>query len=137
MLLKVKAIGSASANRDMSAVPEIISLLDSPFEEVRVKSVMALGAIGSQEAVPALIKRLDDGSLEVRREAVTALGKLKNPEAIPPLIRHLVDEEIELALIWATGNIGDKSAIPVLNELMASDDPYIRYNASRALSKIK
>ncbi|MDP8248862.1 MAG: HEAT repeat domain-containing protein [Candidatus Tritonobacter lacicola] len=136
-LLQMKAIDFAAEERESAAMPGLIVLLDSPIEEVRLKSVFALGRIGSQEAVPALIERLDDESLDIRREAVTSLGKLKNPAAIHSLVLLLDSEELELAVIWAIGNIGDSRSIPILNDLLAGEDPYVRYNASRALAKIR
>ena len=136
-LLQMRAIDFAAEERESAAVPGLIDLLDSPIEEVRLKSVFALGRIGSQEAVPALIERLDDEKLEIRREAVTSLGKLKNPEAIHPLVLLLDSEELELSVIWAIGNIGDRRAIPILNDLLASEDTYVRYNASVALAKLQ
>ena len=137
VLLQLKAIDEIAIDREGWAVPTLIELLDSPFEQVRLKSVFALGEIRSQEAVPALIGLLDDEGLAVRREVVTALGKLRNPEALPSLIHLLVDEDLELAVIWAMGNIGDKSVVPILNVLLASDNPYVRYNAARALAKLE
>ena len=137
VLLQIRAIEYAASSRAKSAVPDIVELLGSPFEDVRLASILALRDLGGGDAVPALVERLDDESLEVRRAAVTALGQMGMPEAVPYLTRFLVDDDLELAVIWALGNIGDSSSIPVLNRLQSSEDPYVRYNASKALARME
>jgi HEAT repeat protein len=56
---------------------------------------------------------------------------------VPALVQLLEKETNKYPIIWALGEIGDKSAVPALNRLLASGDKYMRYNANKALSKIR
>jgi HEAT repeat protein len=45
----------------------------------------------------------------------------------------LKDKEIGLVVPWALGEIGDKSAIPALTEMLSDNDLSMRAQATRAL----
>ncbi len=67
-----------------AAVDDVVRLLESPKELVRMRAAQALGRIGSAEAVPKLIGALDDPLWTVRRQAADALVAIGQP-AVPAL----------------------------------------------------
>lgn len=75
----------------------------------------------------------------VQRNTAWAMGLTRNRSAVVPLITHLEDADSELKreIILALKMIGDKQAVPALKEiLLKNKDPYIRYDAARALGSI-
>ena len=123
--------------KERNVVPLIIELLKPDnAKEVRLKAVEALGKIDDSRAVEPLIGVLADSDKDIRKAVVEALGKVKDPEAVDPLISVLNDEDVQLAAIWALGNIGDKRAVPVLTGLLSSPDKYVRYNVVQSLKRI-
>ncbi|HQN19583.1 MAG TPA: HEAT repeat domain-containing protein [Syntrophobacteraceae bacterium] len=122
----------------ISILIESLAGRDNP-EEIDVYMLRALGELGKHNRVPyqALADRLTDERPLVRYRAAEALGKIKSKEAVPALIQSLDDAENKYTVIWALGEIRDKGAVEPLNRLWASSDRYERYNAGRALSKIR
>jgi hypothetical protein len=108
-------------------------------EEIDIYMLRALGELGKHNRVPpqALMDRLTDEKPLIRYRAAETLGKIKSKEAVPALIQSLNDADNKYTVIWALGEIRDKSALEPLNGLWASTDRYERYNAGRALSKIR
>ena len=108
-------------------------------ENIELSILKAMGELGKRTEIPVspLIKRLKDGNPHIRLQAVESLGKIKNKRSVPALIQLLKSETNKYPIIWALGEIGDKSAVPALNRLLASGDKYVRYNANKALSKIR
>jgi len=108
-------------------------------EDIQLSILKAMGELGKRTEVPVspLIEGLKDGNPQIRLQAVESLGKIKNERSVPALIQLLKSETDKYPVIWALGEIGDKSAVPALNRLLASRDKYVRYNANKALSKIR
>jgi HEAT repeat protein len=99
----------------------------------------AMGELGQWTEVPvsSLIKKLKGGDPRIRLLALESLRKIKDEKAVPALTQLLETETIKYRIIWALGENGDKRAVPVLNQLLASQDTYARYNANKALKKIR
>jgi HEAT repeat protein/glycerophosphoryl diester phosphodiesterase len=116
------------------SVPLLIKLLD--YE----KSLKRFNPIGN---IIATFKKEKNNSLPpviVRSNATWALGLIGNKDAVEPLIMQLKtgDSELKREIILALKRIADKQAVPVLNEILLNDkDPYVRYDAARALGDIK
>jgi HEAT repeat protein/glycerophosphoryl diester phosphodiesterase len=75
----------------------------------------------------------------VQQNIVWALGLIKNNSAVGPLIKRLETEDSDLKreIILALKMIGDKQAVPALNEILLNDEnPFTRYDAARALGTI-
>ena len=108
-------------------------------EDIQLSILRALGDLGDRVTVPVavLVERLDDKNPEIRLQAVESLGKIGNKEAVPALVDVLETEPNKYHIIWALGEIGDRNAVPALNKLLASDDKYLKYNANKALGKIR
>ena len=94
--------------------------------------------------IPFLFKKNDmkENLLQaalVQKNIVWALGLIKNRSAVEPLIKRLetADSELKREIILALKMIGDKQAVPVLNEILLKDENhYVRLDAARALGGI-
>jgi HEAT repeats/PBS lyase HEAT-like repeat len=71
-----------------------------------------------------------------RYYAVILLGHLKDPRAVPILVPLLRDSEVNYAVPWALGEIGDPRADGPLIGVLGDDDPSIRVFAIQALEKL-
>jgi HEAT repeat protein len=108
-------------------------------ESIQVSILKALGKLGRRMEVPVspIIEKLEHESPRIRLQAVETLGKLKDKQAVPALLELLDSETNKYPIIWSLGEIGDQSAVPALNRLLSDEDQYVRYNADKALSKIR
>lgn len=125
---------------DSAVITALVESLGDSSERVRLHAIDSLVALHAAEAVPALIETMNqDASDEVRREAIDALGRIGDPQAGPALIALLEEnrERPPLNAIWAVGEIGDMDALPVLSALRESSDPFVVYNANKALRRLR
>jgi HEAT repeat protein/glycerophosphoryl diester phosphodiesterase len=79
-------------------------------------------------------------SITVRRNAAWALGLIGDRGAVDSLVMQLKTGDLELKreIILALKRIADEQTVTVLNEILLNDkDPYVRYDAARALGEIK
>lgn len=106
--------------------------------EMQLYMLAALPALDghAEVATPIVLSKLKSDDLEIQDGAIRALAKMKHREAAAALVSLLEKKEKQYPVIWALGEIGDPGSIEVLNRLLASDDPYVRYNAHQALAKI-
>jgi HEAT repeat protein len=77
--------------------------------------------IDDPDAFQALIKIVQNKGSSMRTWAVVALESLKDPKAVFPLSKILSEKQDALlddTIIYALGEIGDRRAIPVLNEMI-------------------
>lgn len=93
-----------------------------------------------QLALAALRTSLADFFL--RESAASALGNLKDKRAVDPLLTMLKDIKgsdtlLPANIIWALGEIGDRTAEPAVESLLADRNPYTRTHAIWALAKLK
>lgn len=127
--------------------PELLTIAKDTAQdkELRIHAIKAVGDLGGNDDAGALLAVLDSESdNDTRKAIVEVLGILKSRDAGPVLQKMLLsesgtdalDENLRLTTIWALGNIGDKSAVPVLSGLRNVQDEYVSYNACQALKQI-
>lgn len=144
---------------DARAVVPLIGKVQDSAADVRKVVAHALGDLGDLRAASALMLALQDASQDVRLESVSALGKLRSDEAtlaISPLIEAtdtpdtLIvgitpgsaipgrspndaagSSEVRVAALRALGRIGSESAIKVLANTLAKDDPAVQRSPVR------
>jgi HEAT repeat protein len=75
-------------------------------------------------------------SVQDRYYAAHLFGDLKDARAVPILIPLLVDKEVAYIVPWSLGQIGDKSAIPPLIEMLDDKNPDMRVLAIYALQQL-
>jgi hypothetical protein len=127
-----------------SAVPSLIKLLKSPYEDVRGTAADGLGDIGpeAKAAVPFLIPFLNNSDYFVRWDATVNLGRIHSlPDlVVPELIKNLIPSNgLRSAITIKTlGEFGKnaKAAVPSLMPFLNDKDQYVRYRTTNALKQI-
>jgi HEAT repeat protein len=150
-----EAAYALGVTRSRTAVPLLIERLTiDKKDEVRSAAAVALGEISDPSAVVALSsvfypgttiaknkKQRQEKNLFVVRSAIQAVGKMKSQTVVPTLIVMLQDEksedDVRREAALALGQIGDRAAIPALESVLMSKDPYLSQAAFEALRKIK
>ena len=148
--VRVQSAISLGWMQAVDAVPALIAKAhqndDLPLKR---RAIQALGQIGDGRAVPEVMAAVDSQDRYSSENAILALGWLKAAEAVPRLIEIATDESKPLtggeAMNWdkrlgrkpwvmpvmnrrgsaitALGYIGDKSAIPALEEIVKRNKP--------------
>ena len=129
----IQALGWMQARK---AVPELIELARETTD-VRAKrrAIQALGQIGDSKATDLLVDALKDPDHAVRQNAILSLGWVGDRKALEPLAQILKCAAVELGTgapvfppeggwtredlvctVRALGHLGDRAALPVLNE---------------------
>src|SRR5882672_1103864 len=114
-------------------VPNALSTLDtavagdSPDDFLRNAALRAMGPLGDDKAVPTLEEWVAVGKpINTRQAAISSLGRLKkSDQQITEQIAGFLSEPrfpIRFSAIFALGERGDASAIPVLESLLKSND---------------
>jgi HEAT repeat protein len=105
--------------QDTNAVEPLIKTLSDEDVSVRQRAALALGKIKAQSAVMPLIEKLSDEDYRVRSSAVSALVSIGDKMAVEPLLKELNGKHDQLykdEIVWALGELGDKKALPILEE---------------------
>ncbi|WP_145262475.1 HEAT repeat domain-containing protein [Calycomorphotria hydatis] len=124
----------------MPTVSELIGQLESGSKQERIQAASALGSLGSfaAEAVPALSTAVSSDDLELSHEAALALGNIgaKASSALPELSEQLKSDSpiLQYGAIVAMGKIGDASVAGELEQLLNSDNAFLRVAAAQALA---
>ena len=136
-------------NFDSPEVREaLIYALDDESLKVQFNAVKSLVHLEEAGAVPKLIEMLENApkipqseiEAKLYREVIDALGQLKQAEAVPALIAYIeANQEPKPALnaIWALGFLEDNASLELLTELVEHRDPYVAWNARKALSNLR
>lgn len=136
-VVKKQAVLYMGQHRCAKAVPALLELLNAEQpRDLRLVVVEALGAIGNPPATERLIQLLSERDPEVRTAAIITLARMRSRNAVSPLAELARGGEPRLPAIWALGQIGDSSAVPVLKDLLKNPDKDVRYNAMQSLKKL-
>ncbi len=137
----VEAVARIAKLDAKAAVPELVSFLAVPDEELRLHAAMALGGIG-EPAVPALLNALDDPDKTVRFYTVWALA-FAGPaakSAVPAVIKAMSDkdEDVRYKAAFTLGRVGTDAdeAVAALIGVLNGPDPTVRQVASASLVKL-
>jgi len=117
--------------RGASAAKQIIEALSRASDDVvRWKLTKALGQTADFAATATLVSLLDDPSVNVRDVAAQGLGSIHDGSAVPAMLKHLEKAAPEYTyarnLVESLGLIGANAALPMLQKLAASTDPFWR-----------
>lgn len=116
-----------------------IKKLESSRRNERLQAALFLGSIGERKAVKPLCQALlKESDWLVRIGIILALGKLKDKWAIENLLLILREDSlyVRLAALWALGEIKDKRCVSYISSLLDSEEPQIRKEAEKILTKI-
>ncbi|HCJ66789.1 MAG TPA: hypothetical protein DHV62_05540 [Elusimicrobia bacterium] len=114
-------------------------MLKDSNPQIRLAAVSTLGSIGGNQAVEIFINGLKDKDLEFRLTVINILGVMRNPTAVPGLLKILDEDtrlEVRNTTIKALGEIGDRKALPALNQLVSRGGKEIQPVAREAIIKI-
>ena len=133
-----EGVVKVARNIDDPAVTQaLIDALDDPSVTVRSGAAESLGLQDAVSSVQDLLGLLDDSEALVQRAAIDALGQIAHPDATLPLIAYVEAQETPpLNALWALGEIGDRRSMDLLDRLRSHEDPYVSFNADRALQKL-
>lgn len=130
-------VEAAKTVDDPAVVEALHAVLQDESPRIRTEAARSLGELASPDSVEPLLPLLDDDSEDVRAATVTALARIGDPAAVEPLIQAARSGgAVRLDVLWALGVLGDGRAMPLLSELQEHPDPYVAFNAHRALSEI-
>lgn len=143
--------------RSRVGVASLIERLTDKKDSVRGAAAVALGEIADVAGVIPLAALLAPTSTAaqtkksksskgernpfVLRAAARSLGQIADRAALPVLFALLQDEnaedDVRREAAWALGNIGDASALSILQTATTARDPYLADIASQAVKKIR
>jgi HEAT repeat protein len=152
-LVRREAVYALGKVRDPSSVKQLIGILQKDkILEVRNAAAIALGEIGDAGALDALTQILQqkpsDNEEFLYRSAARSIGQIaQNNKSLPAfrsavsvLIQILQDRktqpDVKREAAFALGEIGDKSAIPILEANAGSEDYYLAAICKEALRKL-
>lgn len=125
---------------DTKAIPALLSIAQTPHEELRITVFEALAKLRASEAVPAARKALSDTNQRVRRWAGVLLKEVGAREALPDLRQALSDPDpgVRLQAAQAIEKMQDQESKEQLkNALDKETVPEVREAIDRALSSLK
>lgn len=133
------AIGHFSSHDGTSA---LVATLKDKDAEVRGAAAVALGRYADAQAVAGLTAALTDKYDFVRARAAHALGVNGRAaaQAVPQLVTLLTsdkDNEVRRQAATSLGLIGERSALPALNQAQHDPDPYLSLAALDAIRRIE
>jgi len=122
------------------SLPVLVQATEHANHHIRKFAADLLGEIRpSPQTGPALLPLLHDASPNVRMSAAQALGRVRPPSAVEALIRCCHEEQelwVRMSVIEALGLLGDSTALPTLQGLLASEDMTILCAAVEAMRRI-
>jgi HEAT repeat protein len=124
---------------DLSAVPALMSGLDSSDEDVRSRSAAALGFLKASMATARLNEVMRKDGPAACRSAAEALARIGTPEAMTALLGPLGDAGMTPARHAAMIGLevaGDRAGAPLALALNASD-PTLRRNSAEMLGYLR
>jgi HEAT repeat protein len=120
----------------MRARPFVFDGLTDRNLGVRYAAAMLAGRLGFRDAAPLLRDLLDDPDASVRAAAIYALSALKQPVDPGPLAGMLLEGEVRTRAqaAFILGEMGNKSAVPLLREALMRPAPNARLGDVRLLN---
>jgi HEAT repeat protein len=119
---------------------KMIALMKDPDPDVRNYVTIALGKAKSESAVSLLVKEMrDDKNEQVRSSAGQALEAIGTPSVDPiiSLLKSTNDMELIIRTSQILGNIGDKRAVPAMEDAYKrSKNDMTKNEIAKALNKI-
>ncbi|MDF1565889.1 MAG: DUF1460 domain-containing protein [Deltaproteobacteria bacterium] len=125
-------------DKNPRVVGPLSTATEDPDWEVRREALFALRRHGGRAQVKVVAALLGDAQRPVRLEAVRTLGALGGPAAGKALRGALTkvgeDRELEVYLLEAIGDTGDRASAPALKAKLKSPSETIRLTALRGLA---
>jgi len=135
-LMKLRNLGDPEVNSIL------ITSMSDPDVRVKVKAIDILGAREANAAVSTMSRMLFLRSTEpiVKLHLVAALGRVGDAQGSLPVMQYLGEDQDERGrgtAVFALGEIGSDTAVPLLNKVIAEDQSQMVLQlAQESLQKI-
>ncbi len=127
---------------DPEVDPILMTSMSDPDVRVKIKAIDILGARETNAAVPTMSRMLFLRSTEpiVKLHLVAAVGRIGDAQGAIPVMQYLGEDQDERGrgtAVFALGEIGSDTAVPLLNKVIAEDQSQmVQRLAKEALQKI-
>ncbi len=119
--------------------------------ETQRQAILSLGAIRAKVAVPILLTLLKKSdwsqrAIDLKKDAIRALGEIRDPAATADLariagkkrwLRRTLNNELRIAAATALGDLGDKSALRLLEKITHDRTAAIARAAAQAAKQLE
>lgn len=124
--------------QDDQVIQAIKEGYNSDDELVKASALKAMGRSINKRWLPEVGKELGSNEPMLRYEAATAAGEMSADELTQPVIRLCEDQdrEVQMAAIWALGQIGGQESSRALKALAEADDETLANAANEALTEL-
>ena len=136
-MVRLESAKMARRVDDPRVAAALTPLLNDSSKEIRLTAATSLTYVGTAQEVPSLAAALKDAEHDVQLAAVDALGRIGDERAVGPLLELLATEAKPYSVIWALGNIGSIQSLDALAPMLDAEDRYTRYQARRAMLKLR
>lgn len=117
--LALECLNSLLKIKDLSAGPQLVDLLGSDSEEVKLQAAVVVGLLKTQEAVPKLQTMYENGANKpVQQNSLQGLAYIGNPVSLPIFMKALWSNDKSIRAIAAEGlaRAGDAQALADLQK---------------------
>ncbi len=115
----LECLNSLLKIKDLAAGPQLLDLLDSPIDEVKLQAAVTVGLLKVQEAVPKLQTMYENGANKpVQEKSLQGLAYLGSPVSVPLFLKALWsnDKTIRALAAEGLGRAGDPQGLPDLQK---------------------
>lgn len=137
-VMRANAAAGLGKSKTKEARELLLGMLKNTDDDVRLRALLALADIADDEIYARTIDMLDDPSFMVRFGASEILSE-RGEASIPMLEKKLHSSEkliTRLLIIETLGNTKSKSAVKIIEPLMASENVLERSYAAMAFAKV-
>lgn len=140
--IEVRRVATRAMAEIMDNPPadQMIKLIKDLDPGVRNYAAIALGKSSNDEVVRVLVKAMrDDKDEQVRNSAGKSLEKIGKPSVEPlvELLKSTNDMELTIRVAQILGNVGDKRAVPALEDAYKKEKrDMVKNELAKALNKI-
>lgn len=115
----LECLNSLLKIKDPVAGPQLVDLLDSSVEEVKLQAAVVVGLLKVQEAVPKLQTLYENGANKpIQEKSLQGLAYIGNPVSVPIFMKALWSNDKSIRAIAAEGlgRAGDAQGLPELQK---------------------
>jgi hypothetical protein len=136
--LQTSSLSALGHLEDRECIPDLIRLLNAPYDASPRSAATALANIGARDAIPALMQRFLKEDSGTRIVLLSALSRLHAPGLAPYVLKNLGSDRPDhvAQAIRAVEILHLTEALPDLIRLSQDDDLTLRPLASDALIRL-
>jgi HEAT repeat protein len=136
--IQVQTLGLLADRGNSASLPDVIEMLDSSDEPVRVAAAIVVGRIGRPESVDALLEVLTEREGSERKAAEQALAETSGQGVRERLVRRAASgkSETRAAAIKSLASRNDTDALPSLMDYALEDDDAVSRAAFKSLERM-